>query len=108
MQRMMLSPACITHRSSTSTRPNGTHKSLDCYDHQVQADKQADGYTIPPTHVELEPDVEASLETEGEDHDLLEKWYKDSFHFGLTQAADVTKTRFGKYFNCPQMAGMQC
>ena len=62
---------------------------------------------MPPAQVKPEPDVEALLEMEGEEDNLLEKWYKDSFHMGLMQPTNLTEAHFCECFNCSQEGFMR-
>ena len=88
---------------STSSRTSQPLKPAECYHWQPPADKRNDGYTVRPAQLDTNS-TEAVLEVDptplNDTLDTLKTWYNDRFLIGLRQAAEVSKLRHGRCFNC--------
>ena len=88
---------------STSARSIHPPKPAERYHRQPPTDKRNDGYTVCPAQLDATP-AEVVPEVDppplGNTVDALETWYNDGFLIGLCQAAEISKHRSGRCFNC--------
>ena len=88
---------------STSSRTSQPSKPVERYHQHLLAEKRNDRYTVRPAQLDADP-TEAAPEADSvpltDTLDALETWYNDRFLIGLRQAAEVSKLRHGRCFNC--------
>ena len=94
---------CIRYPPSTLSRTNQPLKPVERYHRHPLAEKRNDRYTVCPAQLDANP-TEAAPEADSvsltDTLDTLESWYNDGFLIGLRQAAEVSKLRHGRCFNC--------
>ena len=88
---------------STSDRSTHPSKPAERYHRQLPTDKRNNWYTVSPDQLDAAPaKVVPKIDPPllGNTVDALETWYNDGFLIGLCQAAEISKHRSGRCFNC--------
>ena len=88
---------------STSARSTHPPKPAEHYHQQPPADKRNNGYTVHPAQLDTAPAKvvpEIDPPPLGNTVEALKIWYNDGFLNGLRQAAEISKHRSGRCFNC--------
>ena len=89
--------------NDTLMRTRYPPKPAECYHQQPPAEKRNDRYTVHPAQLDADstkavPEVNST--PLNDTLDTLETWYNDGFLIDLCQAAEVSKLRHGRCFNC--------
>ena len=96
---------------SKSSRTSQPSKPVECYHQQLPAEKRNDGYTVRPAQLDTDPTEvvpKANSVPLTNTLDALETWYNDGFLIGLHQAAEVSKVRHRRCFNCQKEGHRWC
>ena len=96
---------------STSARLTHPPKPAEHYHQHPPTDKRNDGYTVRPAQLDAAPAEvvpEINPPPLGNTLDALEMWYNDGFLIGLCQAAEISKHRSGRCFNCQKEGHRWC